>query len=132
MCMFFKKLKEVRFFGEKEHEDTFINLPTKTFVVGELRTERSVRVDCDFKGNIVTTGRVVVSGEARIEGNIKCSSALIFGRLKGNIVALETLTLKVPAHIKGNILTKYIYIEPGVIIDGVYKIMEESKEENKK
>lgn len=132
MGMFFKKLKEARFFEEKEREDTFINLPTKTFVVGELRTERPVRVDCDFKGNIITTGRVVVSGEARIEGNIKCASALIAGRLKGNIVALDTLTLKVPAHIKGNILTKYIYIEPGVIIDGVYKIMEESKEENEK
>ena len=67
----------------------------------------------------------VVSKDARIEGNIKCSSALISGNVKGNIVALEILTLKMPAHIKGNILTKKIYIEPGVIIDGMYKIMEE-------
>ena len=40
-------------------------------------------------------------------------------------MALESLTLKVPAHIKGNILTKNIYIEPGVVIDGVYKNIEE-------
>ena len=67
----------------------------------------------------------MISKEGQIEGNVKCYSALISGRVKGNIVALESQTLKVPAHIKGNILTKNIYIEPGVVIDGVYKIIEE-------
>lgn len=105
--------------------DAFINLPTRTTITGDLRAERAVRVACDFKGNIVTTERVVISKEGHVEGNVKCSSALISGRVRGNVVALEALTLQVPAHIKGNILTKNIYIEPGVVIDGVYKIIED-------
>ena len=124
--MFFRKRKKDRNESDEEVSvDAFINLPTKTTITGDLRAERAVRIDCDFKGNVITTKRVVISKEGQIEGNVKCSSALISGRVKGNIVALESLTLKVPAHIKGNILTKNIYIEPGVVIDGVYKIIEE-------
>ena len=124
--MFFRKKKKVRYESDEEVQvDAFINLPTKTTITGDLLAERAVRVDCDFKGNIVTTERVVISREGRVEGNVKCSSALISGRVRGNIVALEALTLQVPAHIKGNILTKNIYIEPGVVIDGVYKIIED-------
>ncbi len=123
--MFFIKKKKGNEIDGTEELGAFINLPTKTVVAGNIQTERSVRIECAYKGDIVTTGRVVVSKDARIEGNIKCSSALISGNVKGNIVALEILTLKMPAHIKGNILTKKIYIEPGVIIDGMYKIMEE-------
>ena len=124
--MFFRKRKKDRNESDEEVSvDAFINLPTKTTITGDLRAERAVRIDCDFKGNVITTERVVISKEGQIEGNVKCSSALISGRVKGNIVALESLNLKVPAHIKGNILTKNIYIEPGVVIDGVYKIIEE-------
>lgn len=124
--MFFRKRKKDRNESDEEVQvDAFINLPTKTTITGDLRAERAVRIDCDFKGNVITTERVVISKEGQVEGNVKCSSALISGRVKGNIVALESLTLKVPAHIKGNILTKNIYIEPGVVIDGVYKIIEE-------
>ncbi len=123
--MFFRKRKKDRNESDEEVQvDAFINLPTKTTITGDLRAERAVRIDCDFKGNVITTERVVISKEGQVEGNVKCSSALISGRVKGNIVALESL-LKVPAHIKGNILTKNIYIEPGVVIDGVYKIIEE-------
>ena len=124
--MFFRKRKKDRNESDEEVQvDAFINLPTKTTITGDLRAERAVRIDCDFKGNVITTERVVISKEGQVEGNVECSSALISGRVKGNIVALESLTLKVPAHIKGNILTKNIYIEPGVVIDGVYKIIEE-------
>ncbi|MEI3420379.1 MAG: polymer-forming cytoskeletal protein [Butyricimonas faecihominis] len=65
---------------------------------------------------MVTTERVVISREGRVEGNVKCSSALISGRVRGNIVALEALTLQVPAHIKGNILTKNIISSRGLLL----------------
>ena len=106
--MFFRKRKKDRNESDEEVQvDAFINLPTKTTITGDLRAERAVRIDCDFKGNVITTERVVISKEGQIEGNVKCSSALISGRVKGNI------------------LTKNIFIEPGVVIDGVYKIIEE-------
>ena len=95
--MFFIKKKKGNEIDGTEELGAFINLPTKTVVAGNIQTERSVRIECAYKGDIVTTGRVVVSKDARIEGNIKCSSALISGNVKGNIVALEILTLKMPA-----------------------------------
>lgn len=128
--MFFgKKKRLIKNDSDDTQDNVFVCLPSKTLLVGNLKTDRSIRLECDFKGDIVTAGRVVVASEARIEGNIKCASAFISGQVRGNIFALESLTLKKPAHIKGNILTREIYIEPGVIVDGVYKIMEDKKEE---
>ena len=64
--MFFRKKKKVRYESDEEVQvDAFINLPTKTTITGDLRAERAVRVDCDFKGNIVTTERVVISRSCR-------------------------------------------------------------------
>ena len=122
--MFFSKKIKQDVEDYPDEVNAFINLPTKTVINGSIQTERCIRVECDFKGDIITTERIVVAQGARIEGNIKCGTALIFGQIKGNIVALEFLALKAPAHIKGNILTKKINIEPGVVVDGIYKIME--------
>ncbi len=127
--MFFrKKKKEEKKPKEEIQSEVFIHLSSKTVFTGNLQTERSIRIDCHFKGDIITTERIVLSSEAKVEGNIKCKYALITGQVKGNIVALETMILKAPAHIKGNILTKNIHIEAGVVIDGIYKIIEEPKD----
>ena len=130
----------MRFFGKKKEGpkddpcdssgvDVFVNLPTKTAIQGNIQTQRSLRVECDLKGDVTTAARLVVAKGAQVEGNIKCTSALIAGYVRGNIVAMESLTLKVPAHIKGNILTRNIYIEPGVVMDGVYKIIKGNDKE---
>ena len=81
--MFFRKRKKDRNESDEEVQvDAFINLPTKTTITGDLRAERAVRIDCDFKGNVITTERVVISKEGQVEGNVKCSSALISGRVR--------------------------------------------------
>lgn len=115
--------------SKKLENDIFVCLPTKTSFVGDLETERAVRIECDFKGDIVTARRLVVTETAKVEGNIKCESALILGEVKGDIVAKESLVLNKPAHIRGNILTKKIHSEPGVFVEGMYKIMEDNGEE---
>lgn len=124
--MIFKKNNLIKNqLADSQQNNVFVSFPTKTVFVGNLKSERPIRLECDFKGDIVTTERVVIAKEARIEGNIKCASALISGQVKGNIFALESLSLKTPAHIRGNILTREIDIEPGVIVDGIYKIMDD-------
>lgn len=123
--MIFSKKKNSDNISKDHENDAFVCLPTRTIFVGNLETERPVRIECDFKGDIVTARRIVVTETAKIEGNIKCESALISGEVKGDIVAYDNLVLNKPAHIRGNIQTREIHIEQGVFVEGMYKIIED-------
>lgn len=125
--MFFSKKKNSDNISKGHENDVFVCLPTRTIFVGSLETERPVRVECEFKGDIVTSRRIVVTDKAKVEGNIECESALISGEVKGDIVAHDNLVLNKPAHIRGNILTRKIHIEQGVFVEGMYKIMEDNE-----
>lgn len=61
IVMFFSKKKKENEIDGAEELCAFINLPTKTVFVGNMQSERSVRLECTYKGDVVTTGRVVVS-----------------------------------------------------------------------
>ncbi len=125
--MLFLKKKNSEDTSNDRENNVFVCLPTRTAFVGNMKTERSVRIECEFKGDIVTSKRIVVTEKAKVEGNIKCESALISGEIKGDIVAYDSLVLSKPAHIRGNILTRKIHVEQGVFVEGLYKIMEDSK-----
>ena len=125
--MLFLKKKNSDNISKDRESDTFVCLPTRTTFVGNLETARPVRIECEFKGDIVTSRRIVLTNSAKVEGNITCESALISGEVKGDIVAHDNLVLNKPAHIRGNILTRKIHIEQGVFVEGMYKIIEDNK-----
>ena len=130
--MLFRKKKK----KENDQNDTFrqdaittlLNLPHGTVIVGDIQTEGNVRVECDIRGKILAGGRVVLSEKARMEGHIKCTSALIMGQINGNIIATGEVRLNIPAKVRGNIMAGDIYMEKGVVIDGKYKIVNNNSE----
>ncbi|MDD4820172.1 MAG: polymer-forming cytoskeletal protein [Flavobacteriales bacterium] len=103
-----------------------LNMPHGTVVIGDIQTNGNVRVECDVKGKIMAGGRVVLSDTARMEGHIKCASALIMGQINGNILATGEVRLNVPAKVRGNIMAGDIHMEKGVVIDGKYKIVNDN------
>ena len=119
------------FVGKKERgEDApqVVSLVKGTTLYGDIMTENNIRVECDVKGKILTSGRIVVSDQARVDGNIQCGSALVMGLVKGNIVSSGEVSLKMPAKVLGNILASNIDIEKGVVISGMYKIVDTKSE----
>lgn len=126
--MFFKKKKPTdENLLQEESPQSLISLSDGTVLLGDLQTKSNIRVDCDVRGKIMTSGRVVVSERARIDGNIKCSSALVLGQVKGNIVSSGAVSLKRPAKVVGNILATAINMEEGVVINGMYKIIDQEE-----
>lgn len=129
---FIWKTNNKMFFSKKEKKGTpvegiinsLVSLPCGTMVAGDIQTKCNIRIEGDVKGKIMTSGRLVISDSGRVDGNIKCSSALISGYVKGNIVSEGLVVLKVPAKIMGNILATDINIEPGVVVNGLYRIIE--------
>lgn len=110
----------MRFSKEAVKEDTHITgfIGKGMKVEGKLSFEKTVRIDGSFKGEITSTGALVIGNGAFVEGVIKVGSALITGEVEGNIDASERVELQSPARVNGDIKTPTLIIGEGTAFDG--------------
>ena len=107
-------------------------LSSGTFFKGDVTTEDDFRLDGKLEGNIECQGKVVIGPKAEVIGNIKCLNADIMGNIQGNVLIQETGSLKASVIFKGEIIAKYLEIEPGATFDGTCKVGFSDKEADKK
>lgn len=99
-------------------------LASGTVVKGDIKAEEDFRIDGKLEGNIECSGKVIIGPQAEIIGNIQCVNIDLMGRVDGNINISETASLKASVRFTGEILTKYIEIEPGASFNGTCKMMD--------
>jgi len=85
---------------------------------GKLVFEGTVRIDGKFKGEIHSEGKLIVGENGEIEGEIWVESAVISGRVAGNITGKGRLELQPPARVQGNIISPALVIQEGAVFDG--------------
>jgi len=85
---------------------------------GKLVFEGTVRIDGKFKGEIHSKGKLIIGENGEVEGDVWVDSAIISGKLKGNIKAEKKVELLAPAKLTGNISTKALVIQEGAVFDG--------------
>lgn len=102
---------------------------------GKLVFHETVRIDGNFKGQIISTGTLIVGDTAVVNAEIEVGAAVICGKVEGNITARERLELHPPANVSGSIRTPKLVIIEGAILEGncqMSNIVEENKEETKR
>ena len=85
---------------------------------GEFRVKDLIRVDGYFKGNIITDGKVLVGRTGKVETDIRAGVVVVGGEVHGSINAQERVTLLATAHIFGDIVTRSLIVEEGVVFEG--------------
>ncbi len=85
---------------------------------GKLKFEGTVCIDGKFKGEINSTGTLIIGAKAEVEGDITVDSCLIVGKLDGNVTASTKLEMHTPAVVKGNVSSPILIIQEGVTFDG--------------
>lgn len=100
-------------------------------ITGDLSGSSDLRIAGKIKGNISTTGDVVVENSGYIEGTIKTKNATIAGNVSGDIVCSEKLVLEAKSFVVGNIRTKLLVIECGARLKGNCDVSSEEKETKK-
>lgn len=84
----------------------------------------SIQVDRDASGNFYALNRVVISGAARVTGNITASIAEIMGHVSGDIRCSTTVIVRKTAVITGSIRAELMEVETGAIINATVSVGE--------
>lgn len=85
---------------------------------GEFKLSGLIRIDGNFKGLIITDGKVLVGKTGVVDTDIRARIVVAGGEVRGNIYATERVTLLSTCHLTGDIVTPRLIIEEGVVFQG--------------
>lgn len=96
-------------------------------VVGDCKTEGTVRIEGHVEGS-VRAGKAVVIGKAgRVVGDVITQDAVISGHVVGTLVAESRLELQATCHIDGEVRTKRMQLEEGAVLNGTVEMGDKKK-----
>lgn len=100
--------------------DSLIGATTR--IEGNLFFSGGLRVDGTVRGNVAALpdqlGTLVLSEQARIEGEVQAAHIVINGTVNGPVHATESLELQASCRVKGDVNYKSIEIVKGAVVEG--------------
>ncbi len=114
---------------ENSYSGTLHNaLTAETTIIGKVVSQKDIRIDGKLEGQLECNGKVVVGESGQITGDITATNAEVIGRVTGNVVVTEMLTLKSSAILEGDIQVRRLAIEPGAVLNGKCTMVQQSAE----
>ncbi len=90
-----------------------------TAVEGTIAFKDTVRLEGSVNGKISSSDGTVIIGEtAEVQGDIMVNIAIIRGKVTGKIEARTRIEVYPPARIEGDIQSRAVSIQSGVIFNG--------------
>jgi cytoskeletal protein CcmA (bactofilin family) len=96
-------------------------------VIGDCRTDGTVRVEGTVEGSVHAGKAVVIGKQGVIRGNVITQDAVISGRVEGTLVAESRLELQATCHIEGEIQTRRMQLEEGAVLNGTVTMGEKGR-----
>jgi cytoskeletal protein CcmA (bactofilin family) len=100
--------------------DTLIG--TGTTITGDIAFSGGLRIDGDVKGHVRASGdqsaTLVVSEQARIEGEVVVSHLVINGTVHGPVICTGFLELQAKARVTGDVQYNSIEMHLGAVVEG--------------
>ncbi len=95
---------------------------SSTMLEGDLTFVGGLRIDGKVKGSVITRegepGKLVLSKEAHVEGQIRVSHAVIDGTVDGPVYGSSFVELLPNAKVIGDVYYKTLEIHLGAVIEG--------------
>ncbi len=93
-----------------------------TTIEGNITFSGGLRVDGHVRGNVLAVedkpGTLVLSEQARIEGEIRVSHVVINGTVVGPVHAVEYVELQAKANVTGDVHYRTLEIQLGAVVQG--------------
>lgn len=95
------------------------HLGKSLMIKGEVSGSEDLYLDGEVEGAIDLKGnRLTLGPNGRVRANVTARSAVIHGKLEGNITAADRVDLKQSAIVTGDIVTQRISIDEGAFFKG--------------
>ena len=78
----------------------------------------NLRINGSFEGKLDTRGSLTIGENAKVRATIHGDRVVIAGKVKGDIIATQNLSLIAPAIVEGNITTPRLSMTEGAILEG--------------
>ncbi len=89
-----------------------------TVITGTVDVKGALRVDGSVKGKIICSDCVTIGSSGTVEAEIESKTAVVAGRLLGNINGSEKVELQKDCEMDGDLRTKSLVIEQGAVFCG--------------
>lgn len=88
-------------------------------IEGTIEFKGTIRIDGNVQGKILSDGGTVIIGEkAVIKADINVDTAIILGQVNGLVEAVNSIEVRPPGSVIGDIQAPVISIDAGVRFDG--------------
>ncbi len=105
--------------NESRKEAKMANVTQDSEIKGTIKFGQAMRVDGNFEGELASdNGELVVGKTGKVKATVKVKSAVVEGRVDGNIRATDKVELKQSAQIFGDVQAKTLIVEQGIIFVG--------------
>jgi cytoskeletal protein CcmA (bactofilin family) len=99
-----------------------------TNIRGTLMVTGTLRIEGEFEGDILNCDRLEIGEHGIMRSDIEVKSAVILGRVVGNIRALGVIEIKTGARVEGDMTAANVIIEPGAFFTGRCTMLEHGPE----
>jgi len=123
-----KTLLPNRDFSWGNSSDSTAKTQNLSRITSVLMNGCTIRGACEIRGNfvldgfmegdLVVEGELTVSETGHLRANVRAQSVKVFGQVVGDIICTEKAELHAGAAVRGNIKTKRLVVQDGVVFDG--------------
>ncbi len=87
----------------------------------------NLRINGSFEGKLDTRGNLMIGENAKVKAQIHGDRIIVAGKITGDIVASQSVSVIAPAVIQGNITTPRLSVNEGAMIEGQLTMMNVSQ-----
>lgn len=100
-----------------------------TEFTGNMKFGKTLKIEGKFEGELSSEGTLVVASTGKVKATqINVGSAIIEGKVEGPVVAKELVELRSRAEILGDIKSKRLKIDDGVVLVGKCEVRPQGSE----
>jgi cytoskeletal protein CcmA (bactofilin family) len=112
--------------GSTDDKDLIAFVGKGVTVKGVINYKGTVKIDGCFEGEVNTEGVLLVGSEAVIKAQVSTGSVVSYGKIIGDIIASEKVSLMAPAVLNGSLKTPVLAMEEGVLFTGQLEMTEKT------
>jgi cytoskeletal protein CcmA (bactofilin family) len=101
-------------------------LSTDAVFKGSLKFDNELRINGKFEGELSSSGTVHVGSQGDVKAEISVGTAIVEGKINGNITASDRVELRSTARMVGDIKASKLIVEEGVAFIGRCEVSSDS------